>query len=275
MAEQQPKDHWTLVIAWSTMVVLSVSLYLLYRSSLLTLPEPKAISQENPSSTPKPASRTNSRSRPLLIHSTPPKVSAQALLKFTCRMQDGECRMFPAVAIQANGTKPLLMTLASFLSESEWSSFKEVNYQSTVDTVSTVLPQKPTWLGKFTLDNQPNLQSKPDLANDLACWQLVNHPADATLPLAAQLVAVETPVWVLSLPVEKSPKWLKGRVAGASVNVIYIQMLERFDSEKLVGTIVVNESGEIVGTCQGGDFALTGASSVGLLKKLNETIPTR
>jgi hypothetical protein len=86
---------------------------------------------------------------------------------------------------------------------------------------------------------------------------------------------VDTPVWILSLPPEKPVRWLKGYVIDANENIIQVKPHERFDGDKLIGTIIANEAGEIVSLSMGGDFVLIGSSSVGILKKLNETMPTR
>ncbi|HMP18676.1 MAG TPA: hypothetical protein PKD72_16740, partial [Gemmatales bacterium] len=95
------------------------------------------------------------------------------------------------------------------------------------------------------------------------------------IPLAPDVLREKSPVWVLSLPATGSCRWLKAQVVEASENLVFVQVQERFDGDKLVGTIVVNPAGELVMLSMGGDFLLTGASSVGISKKLQQSILTR
>lgn len=208
---------------------------------------------------------------PLAKHTKPPELPNVALSKLTILTKDRAEHTVTGFVVQYAVQQPVLFTIASQLSRHDWENITSLT--GSVPSLRDLNP-KPAWIGSITRDNHPNMLDKPDLSNDLIVWKphvMNTHP---TLRLAKELVKVNTPVWILSLPLEKPMRWLKGYVIDASLNVVTVKPQERFDGDKLIGTIIVNEAGEIVSLSMGGDFALIGSSSVGILKKLSETVPT-
>ncbi len=219
---------------------------------------------------PVPLTLTSAR-KPLIAHSKPPELPADAMIQITCTIHE-RTAAFPITCFVVNNIQyqPFLMTTASRLTRSEWEGIKHINCNSKQTPMKTLRCQ-PDWIGTFTHDNHPNLLTKPDLADDLVWWKLPDHIKDR-LHLRRQLSEESTPVWIKST----TDIWLKGRIASDSENAICVTMIDRAETDKLLGSIIVNETGEIVGTVLGGnDLIVTGASSLGLLKKLKESIPTR
>ncbi len=207
---------------------------------------------------------------PLIKHTKPPEIPSEAISTLTILTKDEAKKTVTGIVVRNAAQQPVLFTIASQLSRHDWENISSL-------TRNVPLPgmkPKPDWIGAITRDNHPNMMDKPDLSNDLIVWKLPAKNSPPTLRLAKELVKVETPVWILSLPLEKPLRWLKGYVIDATVNCITVKPEERFDGDKLTGTIIVNEAGEIISLSMGGEFALIGSSSVGILKKLSETVPT-
>jgi hypothetical protein len=209
---------------------------------------------------------------PIAKHSKPPELPTEAISMLTILTKDRVEHSVTGFLVRNAVQQPVLCTIASQLSRHNWENIK--NLTGSIASLQGLKP-KPVWIGPITRDNHPNMLNKPDLSNDLIVWKVPEKKTTPTLRLAKELVKVNTPVWILSLPVEKPLRWLKGYVIDATENIIQVKPQERFDGDKLIGTIIVNEAGEIVSLSMGGDFLLIGSSSVGILKKLNETVPTR
>lgn len=209
---------------------------------------------------------------PLAKHTKPPELPNEAISKLTILTKDRAEHTITGFVVRNAAQQPVLFTIASQLSRNDWENISTLT--GSVDSLQGLKP-KPDWIGPITRDNHPNILDKPDLSNDLIVWKAYGKNSQPTLRLAKELVKVNTPVWILSLPLEKPLRWLKGYVIDATENVVTVKPAERFDGDKLIGTIIVNEAGEIVSLSMGGDFVLVGSSSVGILKKLNETMPTR
>lgn len=214
---------------------------------------------------------TTTSSRPLAVHTKPPQVPDEAILQLTGTLKDKTEHTSTGFLVNIAAQQPVVISIASQLGRNDWESISKLT--SNARSLPT-LNAKPDWIGSITRDNHPNMLDKPDLSNDLIVWKVAGKNSPPALPLAKELVKVDTPVWVLSLPLEKPLHWLKGYVIDATVNCITVKPEERFDGDKLTGTIIVNEAGEIISLTMGGEFALIGSSSVGILKKLNETVPT-
>lgn len=271
MSDEQRSSTLDFIVQFSCLVLLCGSLGVLYYA--LQQRSNKYVTAVAATSMPK-AGLSVPRStmpalKPLTGHTKPPLLPANTMVQLTCTIHDRTEQPITCYVVNDADNQPFLVTLASRLTRSEWEGIRHISFVPKQSPFRS-LKLQPDWLGTFTHDNHPNLLAKPDLANDLAWWKLPDQ-VKARLPLRSRLSEESSPVWIKST----AHSWLKGRIASDSDKAISITMIDRIETEKLLGSIIVNEAGEIVGTVLGGnDLIVTGASSVGLLKKFKETIPT-
>lgn len=191
-----------------------------------------------------------------------PKCVTQIELEFARGHQPVKANGFIVVMAESR----YLVTHASILTRNAWEQVTQVTLMS---EPILLLKAKPTYIGPYTEDNQPNMLNRPDLGLDCVFWSMPGSTQTVEgLSLSLETISVGAPVWIVGT----SAKLYRCKVIEITENALSIQPIDRFSLDDNLGMPVVNTTGQVVGTVLGGnDLCLSGASATALRRRLIST----
>ncbi|MBL8821258.1 MAG: hypothetical protein JNJ77_01630 [Planctomycetia bacterium] len=199
---------------------------------------------------------------------TLPPLPEGATLRLT--MYEAQDKPLTVNAFLLHSGKQYVVTTASCMSQAEWERVKRIRLASTLSLRLEELQGPPQHLGEHTEDRPVNMLENPDMGKDMADWPLPNTVKLPGLSLA-QESSKDQLVWLVGDPMKKPQQLYRCRIMNVNDKIMYLQPLERFDFEELVGLPFIDQQGKVVGILAGGgEFTLVSMSLPAMRRQLEK-----
>lgn len=199
---------------------------------------------------------------------SPPSLPEGTCVRLT--LHEAQDKPFHVNAFLLHVDKQYVVTTASCMSQSDWEKVKRIQLAFSSSLRLGELNGPPQHLGDHTADRPVNMLENPDMGKDMAVWHL-----PTALKLSGLLLAQESNkdqlVWLMGDPMKKPQQLYRCQILSVNDNMMYLQPLERFAFEELVGLPIIDQQGKMVGILSGGgEFTLVSMSLPAMRRQLEK-----